>query len=214
MAASVLPSLSINKSGEVVNGLAYILVFGGSFYQFLLWHGAMNAVGAKHESVAFLVRAFYAIYFKFGLQPQSSRDDVRLLRQTCLFFSNDLLFHQAEHHRMVKSAEHLAVATQLIDTAVAYMGDDCRLFIDKQYRAGCPHAFQLRVFLGGIQNGSVGFMDGFEHGIGGRFVGAGLRNAVDNFPNGYAGGRLASRAAAHTVAHGDQQAKSSVIIAK
>ena len=99
MPATFLSAQGVDVGGNLVDEHTERFLVGCQHIDKLgLRHGAVDAVGAEHEAVAFLVGQLYAVHFHGGPYAHGPCDDVRLCRQACLLLGDDFLLHQLKHH--------------------------------------------------------------------------------------------------------------------
>ena len=118
---TILTTDIVNRQYGAVNSARQRGRLGNPLDEFRLRHSTPDAVSAKHEAITFFIRTLRDLSQIGQLTAQGLGDDIRLGRQTCLFFCQRSIAHQIRHHRVVGSTEYLLSMTELIDTAVAYM---------------------------------------------------------------------------------------------
>lgn len=132
---------------------------GQSANEFLLRHASPETIGTQYETIPLQVRQNLDIRNNISIYAQCFENNVRLVGQASLFFSQNTAFNHFKDHRMIEGPKDLLAAPYLIYSAVSNMGN-CSTFRGKHgSRDSCSHTIKIWVLLTGLQDVTLGFSD-------------------------------------------------------
>ena len=139
-----------------------------------LGHEPVKAVTAEHEEVAILEGHGGVGELDLDLGPPAERtaDDVRVGMVLRLLLGEEPFVHETLHHGVVFGHATEDVPAEVVDAAIANMGDVglAALLVDANEYDGGAHAAEFTLSGGLLVDGVVGFADGLFDALPGRQV--------------------------------------------